>query len=67
VKVRDITLGYTLPSKLTSRIQLSRLRIYSTMKNYFTFSEIAPYDPERGGSFSEPMTKQWIFGINVDF
>lgn len=67
VKVRDITFGYTLPSKLTSRIQLSRLRIYSTMKNYFTFSEITPYDPERGGSLSEPMTKQWIFGINVEF
>jgi hypothetical protein len=26
-----------------------------------------PYDPERGGSISFPMTKQVVFGLNVNF
>ncbi len=67
VKIRDITLGYTLPKAFTSKFKISNLRLYSTMKNYFTFSKVNPYDPERGGSASFPMTKQWIFGANLTF
>lgn len=67
VKIRNITLGYSFPQKLLSRAGISQLRLYSTMKNYFTFSEVSPYDPERGGSGSSPMTKQWTFGLNLTF
>lgn len=67
VKIRDITLGYTLPIAISEKVKISNVRIYSTMKNYFTFSKISPYDPERGGSASFPMTKQWIFGLNLTF
>ena len=41
--------------------------IYCSLKNFFTFSHLDNYDPERGGSLSYPMTKQAVFGINVDF
>lgn len=46
---------------------MSKLRIYTTLKNFFTFSAVDDYDPERGGSNSYPMTKQVVFGINVSF
>lgn len=67
VKIRDITLGYTLPKSLISCIGLSKLRIYATAKNFFTFSKIDDYDPEMSGSINFPLTKQLVFGINLDF
>ncbi|HKG69474.1 MAG TPA: hypothetical protein VKA92_11445 [Segetibacter sp.] len=67
VKIRDITLGYAVPASAIEKISLSRVRFYATLKNFFTFSHIQPYDPERGGSLSFPMTKQVVFGLNVTF
>lgn len=66
IKIRDITLGYTLPSKYVKKIKIENFRVYTTLKNYFTWSKLNPYDPERGGSASFPMTKQWIFGFNLN-
>jgi TonB-linked SusC/RagA family outer membrane protein len=67
VKIRDITLGYSVPASAIQRYSLSRIRVYATLKNFFTFSNMNPYDPERGGSISFPMTKQVVFGLNVNF
>ncbi|GAB3821964.1 hypothetical protein GCM10028895_25190 [Pontibacter rugosus] len=68
IKVRDITLAYSFPQPMIEKLRLSSLRIYATAKNYFILkSEIDPYDPERGGALSFPMTKQMVFGINVAF
>jgi TonB-linked SusC/RagA family outer membrane protein len=67
VKLKNVTLGYTVPAALSSRFGIGTLRIYSTLRNYFTFSGMQPYDPERGGSLSFPMTRQMIFGLNVNF
>jgi TonB-linked SusC/RagA family outer membrane protein len=67
LKIKDVTLGYSLPKSLISKAHLSRLRIYTTMKNFFTFSHSDNYDPERGGANSYPMTKQIVFGANISF
>ena len=67
VKIKDITLGYNFPKMVTNRLKLSQLRVYSTLKNFFTFSKFDDYDPERGGAVSYPMTKQVVFGLNVSF
>lgn len=67
VKVRDVTLAYNIPSKVLASLGLGRARIYATAKNFFTFSSIDNYDPERGGGISFPMTKQLVFGVNLDF
>ncbi len=66
-KIKDITLAYNLPSKVIKKIGLNRLRLYASMKNYITFSKVDNYDPERGGSISFPLTKQMVFGVNVEF
>ncbi len=67
LKIRDITLGYTLPKSLLKKIKIQKLRVYCTAKNFFTFSGIDNYDPEAGGSISFPMTKQLVFGLNLEF
>ncbi len=65
-KIRDITLGYNLPQFVLEKLSISRLRVYATAKNYFVWSNMDGYDPERGGNLSFPMTRQLMFGINVD-
>ena len=66
-KIREVTLGYSLPKALISRIGVSNLRIYGSLQNYFTFSNLDNYDPERGGAISNPLAKQMVFGINLEF
>jgi hypothetical protein len=67
VKIKNITLGYTVPAALSGKFGIGNIRVYGTLRNYFTFSGMNPYDPERGGSISFPMTRQMIFGLNVNF
>jgi len=66
VKIRDITLGYNFPETITEMLSISRLRVYATAKNYFVWSDLGGYDPERGGSLSFPMTRQLLFGVNIE-
>jgi TonB-linked SusC/RagA family outer membrane protein len=67
IKLRDITLGYTLPQPLLQKMNISQLRFYVSAKNYAMWTKIEHYDPERGGSESWPMFKQVIFGLNLNF
>lgn len=67
LKIKEITLGYSLPKTWISKINTSKVRVYCSLKNFFTFSHFDNYDPERGGSLSYPMTKQAVFGLNVEF
>jgi len=67
VKIKEVTLSYLVPIKYTEKIGISKLRVYGSLQNYFTFSNLDNYDPERDGSISDPMTKKAILGINVDF
>jgi TonB-linked SusC/RagA family outer membrane protein len=67
IKIKDITLSYNLPKTWISKIGMSNLRVYGSMKNFFTFSSVDNYDPERDGDISFPLTKQLVFGVNVEF
>ena len=66
-KIKELTLGYQLPGNLISKTGMSKLYLYGSMQNYFTFSNLDNYDPERGGAISNPLSKQVIFGINIEF
>jgi TonB-dependent starch-binding outer membrane protein SusC len=67
VKIRNITLGYTLPASLTKRIRATSVRAYVSAKNYFTFAKVDDYDPEGSGSFERPLSKLIVGGINLSF
>jgi TonB-dependent starch-binding outer membrane protein SusC len=66
LKIKDITLNYKLPRNIVKSIGLSSVQVYGSLKNYFTFSNIENYDPERGGSISFPLAKQMVFGLNIE-
>lgn len=70
VKVKNITLGYSIPQGLKNKWGLSRMRVYGTIYNPFIFtrsSMLKGVDPENGGADSFPLYKQVVFGINLSF
>ncbi len=69
-KIKNITLGYTLPSNLLKKIGLTNLRVYGTITNPLIIAKsdlLKDYDPEMNGSRNYPLTKQLVFGVNVSF
>jgi TonB-linked SusC/RagA family outer membrane protein len=60
LRIKNLTLGYTLPERLTKRAQIQRLRVYFSGENIFTwsFGGLTKYlDPEMAGagvSYSAP-------------
>lgn len=69
-RIKSITLGYTIPKKLTDRINMSRLRVYFSGDNILTFSDFDGLDPERtvnGRAAQYPQNRSYTFGLNVEF
>jgi len=70
VRLRNITLGYTLPKAILEKSFIKTVRVYATARNPFTYTRsdlLKEYDPERGGSENGPMTKLYTFGLNATF
>ena len=70
LKIKNITLGYTLPSKVGKKAGIEKFRVYATMTNPFVFAKshlLKDYDPEMNGSLNYPLTKQLVFGVNLSF
>ncbi|MBR5820362.1 MAG: SusC/RagA family protein, partial [Alistipes sp.] len=69
-KIKNITLGYTLPQKACRKVGLSRFRVYATVTNPLVVAKshlVKEYDPEMNGSLDFPLTKQVVFGVNLSF
>jgi len=76
MRIREITLGYTLPKALLSRIGISQLRVYTSAFNPFTFTEYSGYNPEVSLSSSTryqgidygsyPLAKSIVFGLTFN-
>jgi TonB-linked SusC/RagA family outer membrane protein len=67
LKIRTITVGYSLPASLAGKIHVASIRWYVSAKNWFTFSKVKDYDPEGAGSFERPLTKLIVTGLTVAF
>lgn len=67
LKLRSFTVGYSVPSKISSKFGMSRLRVYVTGKNLLVFSKIKSYDPEMEGNLTFPTVKLFVGGINIEF
>lgn len=50
IRLRDVTIGYTLPSRLLSKYRISNVNIYATASNLFTISKYSGPDPEANNS-----------------
>lgn len=69
-KIKNITLGYTLPRAALDRMGLQTLRIYGTITNPAVHAKsdlLDDYDPEQNGQVKYPLTRQLVFGLNLTF
>ncbi len=70
VKLKTITLGYTLPEKVNRHLLMSRARVYATAYNPLVFTKnksIRDTDPETNGSDTFPLFTSFVVGLNVSF
>ncbi|HSJ69384.1 MAG TPA: hypothetical protein VK921_17010, partial [Anditalea sp.] len=82
LRARNIQLGYTFPTRVSSRLKMDRLRIYAQGVNLFTLTGYSGLDPElqpqnvtagtadraMGIDYGNyPVVRQIIFGVNVGF
>lgn len=77
LKLSNITLGYTFPRKMLSKIGISKLRLYATGSNLLTWTKYSGFDPEvstmgsgltPGVDFGAyPKSRSFVFGINLAF
>lgn len=70
LRLKNVQIGYTLPSKWTEKISMSRCRIYVSGSNLFTLTDYSGYDPEVGGGVdygNYPQSRTFMLGVNINF
>jgi TonB-linked SusC/RagA family outer membrane protein len=74
-RLRNITIGYTLPKNITEKIKVNKFRLYVSSENLLTLTKYQGFDPEIGGGvFGNgidngiyPQPRTFMTGINVTF
>ena len=67
IKLRNLTIGYTLPKANSKRFYVERLRAYVTGENLFAITGFSGQDPEMRTTVGYSTMRQYAFGINVTF
>lgn len=78
LKINNVSLGYTLPKRLTQKVKLSNVRFYATGYNLYTLTGYSGYDPEVNTYPNNGLTPgiDWgaypsaislVFGANITF
>ena len=66
-RLKNVTLGYTLPASLTQNIGIKRLRFYASASDLFCLSRYPKgWDPEMGAT-SYPITMSLLLGASIKF
>ena len=76
LRLQNVSLGYTLPNKWTSKFYVDKLRIYVSGQNLVTFTKYSGYNPEvnarpdsaltPGEDYGTyPLARTFMFGINL--
>lgn len=69
LRMKNIMLGYNIPTKILSKISMSNLRFYASAENLFTITQYPGLDPEKKNSSRDlyPINRSFSLGINVSF
>lgn len=66
IKLKNIQIGYTLPTVLLSKLLMKNARIYCQAQNLFTLTKYAGVDPEVLG-YNYPLATTFTMGIDIQF
>lgn len=76
LRLRNVVLGYTIPSSVSHKIGIEKLRLYAGGRNIFTLTKYTGLNPEIGGNDIRmlgvdiglyPVTSMMYFGANLVF
>lgn len=81
LRLNNVTIGYSFPKQMISRVAMSKLRVYATVYNALLFTKYSGYDPEvsttRNSGYSQltpgvdysayPKARTYTVGVNVSF
>ncbi len=78
LRIQNVTLGYTIPGQLLSKIKVNSFRLYASAQNLKTFTKYSGYDPELGSINNSaifmnidngryPVPKTFTVGVSVEF
>lgn len=78
LRLSTLTLGYTLPEKISSKLKMKKLRFYASAYNLWLWTNYSGFDPEVSTRRNTPLTpgvdysayprsKSFVFGLNVNF
>ena len=80
IRLKNVSLGYTLPKSLLSKAKVENVRLYCNIQNLLTITKYKGYDPEVGASTQDskgltfgvdngryPSPTVYSFGVNVTF
>ena len=76
LRIKNLSVGYTLPASFTRKFSVESLRVYCNIQNLHTFTKYKGYDPEigaynqnvllRGVDYARyPSQRMFTFGLNV--
>ena len=80
IRLKNLTLGYTLPKNVLGKAHLENVRLYVNIQNLWTLTKYSGYDPEVGASTQDstgltygldngryPSPTMYSCGVNITF
>jgi len=81
LRLKNITLGYTVKKSISQKLKLNKLRVYGQIQNALTFTKYTGFDPEIGTNTTlnyagpefgidrgvYPQARTVMFGVNLEF
>ena len=67
LKLKNLTIGYTLPEHLAGKILMKGLRVYVSGENLFNLTSYPGQDPEMGAGLGYVTMRQVSLGVNLTF
>ena len=76
LRIQNVQLGYSLPSKILEKIKMDRIRLYLSVNNLYTFTKYSGYNPDvsnanpaaAGVDLGQyPQTRTFTTGVNISF
>lgn len=67
VKLRNLTIGYTVPSWITKKFYAEKLRVFASGENLFCITGFSGMDPEMRAIGGYSTMSQYAFGVNLTF
>lgn len=66
LRLKSLTIGYSIPKSLMSKVNIQKIRVFFTGENIFTIKDTPEgFDPELNNPYDYPLQKSFSFGVKI--